>query len=453
MELEILLVLVAGATAATFLISALVSAALHPGRPDANVSEWLEAFRLARVETGELRSGSRLEGTRGPLRVTIAPDRDSEATATVVRISGARVDLSATRIAVGLASVDRFLYGTTGRFRILTGDPELDRAVQLRGDERAIRALCDPATRLELRSTIDMGVEIKNSEMVWTTGRTWSTGERQRLAPLVDFIERLASPLDLARRIADNNAHEPLASVRVRNVATLVQHFRDHQATRPALLAALNDPSEKVRLEAAAGLGKDGHRFLLGMALSQVAEQADAVRAIAELGDAFTPRHARWALRRAMSAQRLAIVGACLERLVRADDARSVSAVRSALLSESDEVAVAASRVLKEGGTARFEGTLIGALAHRLVDVQRDAVMALGRIGTVESVAPLADWAAHHAFDRFVRTDARRAIAAIQSRLPDASPGQLSIAGAEAGQVSLAEEDRRGEVSLEKSGS
>jgi len=150
-----------------------------------------------------------------------------------------------------------------------------------------------------------------------------------------------------------------------------------------------------------------------------------------------------------MSAQRLAIVGACLERLVRADEARSVSAVRSALLSESDEVAVAASRVLKEGGTARSEGALIEALTHRLADVQRDAVIALGRVGTVESVAPLADWDAHHGLDRLVRADARRAIAEIQSRLPGASPGQLSLAGAEAGQVSLASEDRRGEVSLE----
>jgi HEAT repeat protein len=112
-------------------------------------------------------------------------------------------------------------------------------------------------------------------------------------------------------------------------------------------------------------------------------------------------------------------------------------------------VAIAASRVLKEGGTARFEGTLIRALTHRLADIQRDAVIALGRIGTVESVAPLADWVAHHVLDRFVRTDARRAIAAIQSRVPGASPGQLSLAGAEAGQVSLAEKDRRGEVSLE----
>jgi len=139
--------------------------------------------------------------------------------------------------------------------------------------------------------------------------------------------------------------------------------------------------------------------------------------------------------------------------LVRADDARSVSAVRAALSSERDAVALAASRALKDGATTQFEGTLIEALTHRLVDVQRDAVVTLGRVGTVESVAPLVDWVAHHALDRFVRADAPRAIAAIQSRLPGASPGQLSIAGAEAGQVSLAAEDQRGAVSLEEPGS
>jgi len=402
---------------------------------------WFDAFRQANIELSATPGpGRHLEGTRDPLRVSVARESSGGTWTTVVRILGPFDQLSAT---------SRFQYGAEVR-PVLTGDPEVDRSVLLYGDERVIRALCDPATRRALRSVIDMGVKIENSQVVWHC--TWDLELKRRLAQLVDFSERLVPPRDLAQRIADNIVHESLASVRALNVATLVKHF-EPWATRSAVLAALNDLSEKVRLEAAIALGEEGHRCLLVIALSQVAEQADVLRAIAQLGDGFTPRHARWALRRAMSSQRLTTVKVCLEQLVRADDARSVSAVRAALSSERDAVALAASRALKDGATTQFEGTLIEALTHRLVDVQRDAVVTLGRVGTVESVAPLVDWVAHHALDRFVRADAPRAIAAIQSRLPGASPGQLSIAGAEAGQVSLAAEDQRGAVSLEEPGS
>ena len=132
------------------------------------------------------------------------------------------------------------------------------------------------------------------------------------------------------------------------------------------------------------------------------------------------------------------------------DDARTLSAVAAALWSEDDEVALEASRALAEAGAPGFEETVIAALEHRLNDVQLQAVAALGRIGSVEAVAPLVDWANRHALDRWVRGDARQAIARIQSRLPGGSPGQLSIAGTEAGQVSLVKEDRRGRVSLDR---
>jgi HEAT repeat protein len=288
----------------------------------------------------------------------------------------------------------------------------------------------------------------------------WKVGAWQplTLAPLIDITEGLVPPPDLGRRIADNIAREPVAAVRLGNVRVLAREFRDHPATRATLVAGLNDAADEVRIEAAKALGDDGVRTLLKVALSSRSQDSHAAQAIAALPyHRFRPRHAAWLLRRASEARRVAVLNACLERLIINCDERSASALSAALWSEDDEVALAASRVLKDGGTARFEGTLIQALTHRLVDVQRDAVIALGRIGTVESVAPLAEWDVHHALDRFVRADARRAIAAIQSRQPGASPGQLSLAGTEAGQVSLAGEDQRGQVSLEgpsdKSGS
>ena len=154
----------------------------------------------------------------------------------------------------------------------------------------------------------------------------------------------------------------------------------------------------------------------------------------------------------AVPARQIAEIEACVRRLASADDAESVSAIRVALWSVNDEVARVVSRTLAEHGSPALEETLTAALQHRLADVQLDAVRTLGRIGSVAAVAPLGDWASRHALDRWVRGAARQAIAEIQSRLPSASPGQLSIAAGEAGEVSLADEDTRGEVSLEKPG-
>lgn len=97
------------------------------------------------------------------------------------------------------------------------------------------------------------------------------------------------------------------------------------------------------------------------------------------------------------------------------------------------------------------EEVLIAALAHPEPDVLRTAVTQLGGASTRRAIAALRECAQAQPDDRDIRDAIRQAIAEIQSRLPGASPGQLSIAGAGAGQVSLAEEDRRGQVSLEKS--
>jgi molecular chaperone DnaK (HSP70) len=50
--------------------------------------------------------------------------------------------------------------------------------------------------------------------------------------------------------------------------------------------------------------------------------------------------------------------------------------------------------------------------------------------------------------DKRLRSAARQAVARIQSRRVGASPGQLSLASDEAGQLSLADEDPKGQLSL-----
>lgn len=405
-----------------------------------------------------------MEGTRGPLTVAIEARGDA-------------VQISATGFGHDVHCLPRNQFGSelVPEPDVKVGDPEFDAAVVLRGSEASIRALLNQETRRALRLMLsgqlrfqaDAGTEVlsvvgqvKASGLQLTVprdGRDLFADAKHpglpptALRPVVDLAERLVRPEDLAQRIADNTVSEPIAAIRIGNLKVLASEFPDHPATRAALVAALDDPADEVRLEGARTQGDAGVRTLLKIALGPASQDAHAAEAIALSGDRFTSRHARWALRRAIPARRRLVVKACLERLVTVDDARTVSAVAAALWSEDDEVALAASRALAEARAPGFEEMLIAALEHRLNDVQLQAVAALGRIGSVVAVAPLVDWADRHALDRWVRGDARQAIARIQSRLPGASPGQLSLAGGEAGQVSLVEEDQRGRVSLEKS--
>jgi hypothetical protein len=56
--------------------------------------------------------------------------------------------------------------------------------------------------------------------------------------------------------------------------------------------------------------------------------------------------------------------------------------------------------------------------------------------------------ASRYPFDLGLRRASRQAIAEIQSRLTGATPGQLALADGDAGQLSLADEGREGQVSL-----
>ena len=93
------------------------------------------------------------------------------------------------------------------------------------------------------------------------------------------------------------------------------------------------------------------------------------------------------------------------------------------------------------------EGALIQALQYDQAALRVAAAKALGRVGTAAAVLPLKEAAERFSRDRELSRATRQAIAEIQSRLPGASPGQLSLPGTEAGQLSLAQEEA-GQLSL-----
>jgi HEAT repeat protein len=109
---------------------------------------------------------------------------------------------------------------------------------------------------------------------------------------------------------------------------------------------------------------------------------------------------------------------------------------------------VAAAQALALSGLPGAEAPLLEALARDDRDVCLAAAQALGHVGSTAAIPALTDARARNGereFDRVIR----QAIAEIQSRVPGASPGQLSLAdaNAQAGQLALAD-DTTGRLSL-----
>jgi hypothetical protein len=133
-----------------------------------------------------------------------------------------------------------------------------------------------------------------------------------------------------------------------------------------------------------------------------------AARAVAALGDRLPGERAEVVLRRALGgAGRPQTARACLEAL--------------ALL-----------------GRTEAEDVILEALRHEDAVVAVAAAQALGKVGTVAAVPALHEAMAPRG--GLLGSAGRQAIAEIQARLRGAAPGQLTLAGGEAGALSLADE-------------
>ena len=148
-----------------------------------------------------------------------------------------------------------------------------------------------------------------------------------------------------------------------------------------------------------------------------------------------------------MRRRRLQTARACLEALGHSGDAADVDRLAKVMALEQGELAAAAALALGATGCAAAEPPLILALQER----RRTAPGGRG-----ESAGPRRHGrgrAAAEGSDPALRQQPRappgprQAIAEIQSRLPGASPGQLSLAGVEVGQLSLAQAEA-GQLSL-----
>jgi HEAT repeat protein len=352
-----------------------------------------------------------------------------------------------------------------GEREIELGDREFDRRVYIHGSPRVIHAILDSETRGLVGELIDGHIPTGDSpeplkaRVAVSDGalraeipeRAFSPGGRRlpgALLTLLTAARRLVLPDDLPSRLAENVRTDPLPAVRLANLLTLTREYPSYAVTREALRAALADADDEVRLRAAMVLGEDGYEVLRQIASSVDVADRRSARAVSALGSHLPREAAEGILHRALEAGRRATAAAAVQVLGRLGGDAVVGALAAALADDDDELVVTTAAALGATGSPAAEAPLMAALDRDGPTVWPAIAEALGRVGTAAAVAPLRTMASRFPFDLGLRRASRQAIAEIQSRLTGATPGQLALADGDAGQLSLAEENVQGRVSM-----
>jgi HEAT repeat protein len=395
-------------------------------RRRAHLRAWREAAArvgLTDVEEyeGGLFGGASVRGRSGEVKVQLEEYRRGKyehGTKIVAGLGHGAGGLSLRREGLGTAIEKRVL----GEREIEIGDSSFDEEFYVQGRAPLAFALLDPETRRRLTALlrnrialptggwVDVSASLSEGVLEVRVKESGVSGNRERvpdiLAVVLEVGRRLVAPRDVAARIAENLRTESAAGTRVELVKVLAREFPRHPATRDALLAACQDPSEEVRLRAGIALGEDGRQTLLDLVSGAGVVDSCAARAVEALRSRLPAEKAEEALARALGgAGRPLTAKACLETLAQLRRTEAEGLMLEALRSSDATVSLAAAR-------------------------------ALGKAGSIAAVPALREAAEA---GREMRGTARQAVAEIQARLTGAEPGQLSLAGAEAGALSLAD--------------
>jgi HEAT repeat protein len=322
---------------------------------------------------------------------------------------------------------------------ITIGDPSFDREFVLEGPALLVGGLLDQSMRRQLLSTIPgCFVEIGDGQL----RAQLSEKDLRRILPLLlDIGRRLDKPVAAEQQVARNALQDPEAGVRLFNLLLLARERPGDPATREVLRKACKDRNAEVRLRAALELGEDGRDTLRHLAKTSPDDPA-AAQAVIHLGRTLPVGSLRDILHRATNRGFSRTALAALDVLGQ-HGAATVGLLTRVLAETKGELACAAARALGTTGETAAEPPLLQALQSEDDDLREAAATALGRVGTVASVPALQEAAERSWLALGLRRAARQAIGEIQSRLEGASPGQLSLAGAdgEMGRLSLATAD------------
>jgi HEAT repeat protein len=336
-----------------------------------------------------------------------------------------------------------------GAREIETGDDAFDDEFYVSGPSTPVRAVLDEETRRLLTALrAEVGLQVVNGELRGGVHDRDNVTLAGTLPTVLAAAHRLRRPADIAAALARNMRSDPQPRVRLENLLALVREYPENEITKAALRAGCDDANDEVRVRAATALGEEGRRTLIEIAETEHAEDGPSARAIAALGDHLSEGDMQATLVRALRTRRVQTARACLDGLARWAPAEAIPAIARVLAMEKGELAVAAAQALAETELPAAEAPLLAALSRDVPDVRVAAASALGRVGSSGAVLPLKEIETRYGDDA-TRRAARQAVAAIQSRLPGASPGQLSLAAADAGALSLAE-DETGRLSLDE---
>jgi hypothetical protein len=422
------------------------------GRRRALARAWVETARLAglseiSVDTPyplplsvSARAGTRLvrfEAGRWPLRQVPRSFRVATTKLITLRSEGLGTSLEKT----------------VGTSELQIGDEAFDQAVFVKGPPEILRAVLDSQMRSRLQclvgglrsgrvAVLDGDVCAEMPDPIEETPSLLA----EFLGDIVDLARKLDVPADIPGRIAENTRREREWQVRLRNLQLLWEKYPKSEATREAIAHARGDAHPEVRIKAAMASDEDGIATLLEMAADSSNDEEYAARAVSWLGAALPTEKAVEILDLSLGARRLKTVVVCLDRLAYVGGADLVARFARILAMERGDVGAAAARALGASGGSAAEAPLLEALRKAKDPVTTAAAEALGRVGSAASVLPLKEAADTNRGP--LRRAAREAVAQIQSRIQGASPGQVSLAGGEAGQVSLVVENPTGRVSL-----
>jgi hypothetical protein len=361
--------------------------------------EALRTYRAAAAHVGLTQTTERrslgdiwaIEGLAGSFRVSISREgRDyRHGRRTLITVSGnGQIPSGLALRAEGLGPrIDKAL----GDREVVIGDAGFDGEIYARGPEDVLRALCDARTRSLLRALVRLnGVVAKGRVRV---GARKAPRNAEPVAAVLetalDAARSLVPAKNVVERIADLVRSDPEIGVREQCLMYLARAHRGHPAVQSVIREAFTMPIPELRVRAAIALGAEGRNTLLELVGSTDLNAECAADGIRALGEALSePR--------------------CIE-------------------------------ILQE------------ALRLERGPVVRALVEALGLRGTAAAVAPLRAVIEAHAFGGGLRREAAQAIARIQSRLQGAEAGQVSIPDgqADAGQLSLANA-AAGRVSLDQ---
>ncbi|HVG06550.1 MAG TPA: HEAT repeat domain-containing protein [Thermoanaerobaculia bacterium] len=324
------------------------------------------------------------------------------------------------------------------------GDGYLDLIFFIQGPEQLVFALLDAKTRRLLGDVhVKSRLEISSGEIRAVLANDAKVAEVLPL--LLDLSKRLAPPIEVVRRLAENANQDPERGVRLQNLLLLIRELPNHPETAEALGKACSDAAPEIRLRAAREIGAEGRGVLLELA-EGLQDDAVSAEAVSDLERELPFERTTAILDRALSGRHLRTARVCMEAIGRSGAASAVGVLAKVLETKYGELAPVAARALGETGSPAAEPPLIQALHRDQEDLQVAAASALGRVGSVAAVLPLKEMAGRFLLGE-IRRAARQAIAEIQSRAQGASPGQLSLAGAETGQLSLTEAEA-GQLSL-----